>query len=204
MLAVLASALVLAGCGSGTLPPASGLDPADQLIRTARIAATPPGPVRTLLQFWHAVQYNDLSSYLATLPPAIRAQRTSSPLTAVELPVASRALDVALPRIESVAVNGTQATINTLLAYHQLVGASAYTTIEVPQAFTLVNEAGRWYMADDQFVVEQSRPALIQAGVLPAAVAAGASTAANVSSGTKPALAPVSDGASSVSSGAGR
>ena len=163
----------VAGCSSGQLKPATGLDPADQLFSDAEIKKLPAGPVRALDQWWHFIQYNDLTGYLSMLAPSLRAREMNNPLIDYILPVSARALDVAVPYVQSIDVHGRTATIYALLAYHQLVGASQFTTVEVPQAFSMTQVGGRWYVADDRFVVEQSRPSLISAGVLPAAVAPG-------------------------------
>ncbi len=163
--------ILLGGCGSGQLKPASGLSPADQLLTTAAIDKTPPGPVRALYQWWNYIQYNDLVGFLQMLAPALRAREAMNPLIGYELPIAARLLDVAAPYVESVQTQGSRATIYTLLSYRTLVGASAFTTSAVPQAFTMVRVGQRWYVADDQLVIEESRPTLVDAGVLPAAVA---------------------------------
>ncbi|HWF50902.1 MAG TPA: hypothetical protein VG294_09710 [Solirubrobacteraceae bacterium] len=170
--AMLAGAL--AGCGSGELKPASGLNPSDQLLTQAAVENVAPGPVRALYQWWRYIQYNDRVDYLSMLTPALRAKDVQSRLFNYELPTSARELDAALPYVVSVSASGPRVTVYTTVAYHQLVGASRFITVQVPQAFTLTRLGSRWYIADDQFIVEQSRPSLIAAGVIPATVAGGA------------------------------
>jgi hypothetical protein len=169
--AVLAAAL--AGCGSGKLKPATGLNPSYQLVTQAAVQSVAPGPVRALYQWWRYIQYNDRVDYLSMLTPALRAKDLQNQLFSYELPTSARELDAALPYVVSVSASGPRVTIYTTVAYHQLVGASQFTTVQIPQAFTLTRLGSRWYIADDQFIVEQSRPSLIAAGVIPAAVAGG-------------------------------
>jgi hypothetical protein len=175
VLAVVCAA-AMAGCGNGQLKAASGLDPADQLLTPTMIANAPAGPMRAFDQWWYYIQYNDAGGYLRSLAPGLRRREANDPLLSDELPVTSRALDVARPDPVSVEISGDQATISTLLTYHQLVGASTFTSVQVPQAFSMVRIRGRWYVADDTFVYEQARPVLVSSGVLPAAVAAGATS----------------------------
>jgi hypothetical protein len=167
----LAAAAVLAGCGAGQLKPATGANPANQLLTQAAVEKFPDGPVRAFYQWWLYVQYNDQAGYLRMLAPSLRRAEQNSPLLSYELPVSARQLDVALPAVLSVSEQGPHATLYTQLYYHQLVGAARFTTVQVPQAFSLVKIRNHWYIEDDNFIIEQSRATLVAAGVIPSRAA---------------------------------
>lgn len=152
----LALLALLMGCGTGQLKPASGVDPADQLLNQAVVNKTPAGPERALYQWWLYVQYNDEAGYTRMLAPALREQRGRDRTTDRDLVAASRALDLAVPQVTSIDQSGDKATIYTSLIYHQLVGSSRYITVQAPQAFSLVQVAGRWYISDDRFIAQQA------------------------------------------------
>ena len=154
--AALALLALLAGCGAGQLRRATGLDAADQLLNQQFVGKVAAGPERALYQWWLYVQYNDQADYLKMLAPGLRSREMRANAIESELPAASRALDVAVPNVLSITRTGPSATIYTTIVYHQLVGSSRFITVQAPQAFSLVQVAGQWYIADDHFIAQQA------------------------------------------------
>jgi hypothetical protein len=147
---------LFAGCGGGTITPRR-IPANENLVTNGDIRATAPNsPERSLLHWWRAVQYGDLTVYLDFLSPSLRRQRTRDGRARSDLRLARGTFIPAKPEILSRVINGNHATVYTRIYVLQLVGASRTYTTSFPQAFSFVRTDGSWGLVDDLYIQQKA------------------------------------------------
>ena len=147
---------LLAGCGGGTVAP-QRIPANENLVTKSDIRATAPNsPERSLLQWWRAVQYGDLTVFLDFLSPSLRRERTRDGRARSHLRLARGTFIPAKPEILSRDINGNHATVYTRIYILQLVGASRTYTTSFPQAFSFVRTGGTWGLVDDLYIQQKA------------------------------------------------
>jgi hypothetical protein len=127
-------------------------------VTAADIQRWPAGsPEQTLMIWWRAIQYNDLTDYLNLLSGPVFLQRTHDNKARTELPPVSGSLVRSKPEITNVEITGTTATVITQIATREPVGTTAFVVNRSPQAFAMVKDQGVWRLADDLYVENQAR-----------------------------------------------
>jgi len=150
---------LLAGCRRGTVAPNS-IPVNENLVTNDDIRAAPPGsPQRTLLKWWRAVQYEDLTGYLKLLSPSLRQQRTSDRRAQSDIQFARGTFIPAKPKILASDINGNSATVYARIYVRQPVGVSRTYTTSYPQAFAFVRRNGSWGLADDLYIEQKANEA---------------------------------------------
>jgi hypothetical protein len=150
---------LLAGCGGGTVPPHS-IPVNENLVTNGDIRATPPGsPQRSPLQWWRAVQYEDLTGYLKLLSPSLRRQRTRDGRAQSDIVFARGTFIPAKPKILNSDINGDSAAVYTRIYVRQPVGASRTYSTSFPQAFTFVRKNKSWRLANDLYIEQKANEA---------------------------------------------
>jgi hypothetical protein len=157
----LASAVVGCGDGDGNLPAKNGLPASVVLVTSEDILRESAGsPERTFLRWWRTLQFTDVRGYMSLLSDSLREARTADGLARVQLPIISQQANTSFPHIERVELVGDQATLYANIEHRTLVGADRYASTQIPQAFAMVREDGRWRIADDIYVEAAARPQL--------------------------------------------
>ncbi|MDP1846856.1 MAG: hypothetical protein Q8K79_03605 [Solirubrobacteraceae bacterium] len=162
VIAAVAFAGAVAGCGGdGELPAKRGLAASIALVSPADIVREKPhSPERAFLAWWRTLQYTDLRGYLSLLSQPLRDARRADGMARVQLPIISQQVNKTYPHVKRVELAGNRATLYVNVEHRTLVGADRYSSTQIPQAFAMVREDGRWRIADDIYVEAAARPQL--------------------------------------------
>jgi hypothetical protein len=155
---LLASLVLVAGCGGESEPPPPGTPSAAEFLVDASLLneQTKGSPEEALLLWWRSIQYNDLQGYLGNLTAPLRKQREAQPNFPRELALVSGELQRAQPQIGEVEESDGIATVYTRIESRVPVGSSDFTTSSSPQAFTLTREGKAWKVDDDFYVLNKA------------------------------------------------
>jgi hypothetical protein len=145
--------LVLAGCGSsGELQPQQYPGAAEQLLTRSDVERQAAGtPQAELVTWWRGSQFAERGAFLRGFASPVIRRLSARPDLDRTLEYFSGSIRVTRPEIVDVELAGRTATVFTMLHMHQPIGAKRFVTATRPQAFAMVQERGRWRLADDYF-----------------------------------------------------
>ena len=150
----------VAGCGADAdLAPQQYPGRAEQLVTRSDVAhLNADSPAYALLTWWRSSQYAERSAFLRGFAHVLAKDLSETETVDDEFEYFSGSIRVAKPEVTEVDLEGGQATVYTLIRFHQPVGSTRFVTSMKPQAFPMVWQRNRWRLADDHFFRAMTAP----------------------------------------------
>ena len=148
------------GCGGdGELAPQQYPGAAEQLVTRPEVAhLNSDSPAYALLTWWRSSQYAEQSAFLQGFARVLAKDLSETESVDDEFEYFAGSIRVAKPEVTEVDLEGGQATVYTLIRFHQPVGSTRFVTSTKPQAFPMVWQRNRWRLADDHFFRAMTAP----------------------------------------------
>ena len=149
-----------AGCGGdGELAPQQYPGEAEQLVTRPEVAhLNSDSPAYALLTWWRSSQYAEQSAFLQGFARVLAERPVGDRKRGRRVRVLRGSIRVAKPEVTEVDLEGGQATVYTLIRFHQPVGSTRFVTSTKPQAFPMVWQRNKWRLADDHFFRAMTAP----------------------------------------------